>query len=250
MLTITLFLLSWLAAVAKSTSTYTLSLEKDTSPIISILNEKGKGFTPCNYTFNPAWIEPSEGTNDTAGMLLRAAQCPPEFGGPTDHILMVKCDAQTGACEDVLPTPFPFEDGAEDPRVVYDKHTGFYFLWYFANPPSGSPPKSQNTVYLRRSKTPFEPDSWERVGPAQPWHRNGCSFPLKHEGAPRYIIVGEAPNPGLPAIGLWKSIDGFQTFTPVNKTYLPVPFLILSINELIYSYRRNIRTILPVIIIP
>jgi len=74
----------------------------------------------------------------------------------------------------------------------------------------------QGTVFLRRSKTPFVPSSWERVGGALPWHRNGCAFPPTATG-PRYIIVGEAPNPGLPAIGLWKSLDGYETFQKVNR---------------------------------
>ena len=211
-------MVSYGAPTAATRYSYTLSLDKDTSPVVSILNEKGKGYTPCQYTFNPAWIAPSTGTNGTAGILVRAAKCPEAFGGAEDHILMAKCDADTGRCEDILPTKFPFEEGAQDPRVVFEEASGFYFLFYFANG------QGQSTVYLRRSKTPFIPDSWERISTPQPWHRNGCSFPLtaKKEGTPWYIIVGEAPNPGLPAIGLWKSIDGFQSFIPVNKSYLPV----------------------------
>ena len=101
---------------------YTLSLDKDTSPVVSILNDKGKGYTPCQYTFNPAWITPSRGTNGTAGILVRAAKCPDAFGGTEDHILMAKCDADTGRCGDILPTKFPFEEGAQDPRAVSYTH--------------------------------------------------------------------------------------------------------------------------------
>jgi predicted GH43/DUF377 family glycosyl hydrolase len=198
---------------------YTLSLQKDPSPVFSTLNARGRGYTPCNYTFNPAWILPTPGTNHEAGVLLRAAQCPDDFGGVTDHILMAKCDASTGTCSDVLPTAFPFEHNSQDPRVVFDESTGYYWLFYWASEGTG-----QSTVFRRRSKTPFEPSSWELVGSPQPWHRNGCAFPLVKNAAPnasRYIIVGEAPNPGLPALGLWKSNDGFESFELVNASYIP-----------------------------
>jgi predicted GH43/DUF377 family glycosyl hydrolase len=203
---------------------YSLSLKKDPTPLISILNSPGHGFTPCNYTFNPAWILPSAGTNGTTGMLLRAAQCPDDFGGQDDHILMVKCKPDGSSCDDVLSAVLPLESFAEDPRVVYDEYTGYYWLWYFASPP-GTPHGSQNTVFQRRSKTPFVPESWETVGSTERlgWRRNGCAFPIKKGSeSERYIIVGEAPNPGLPAIALWRSSDEFQTFEKVNSTYLPV----------------------------
>ena len=42
---------------------YSLSIVKDDMPLISLLNPKGHGYTPCNYTFSPAWIQASPGTN-------------------------------------------------------------------------------------------------------------------------------------------------------------------------------------------
>ena len=212
------------SSAAATRFTYSLSLKKDPTPVISILNPRGQGYTPCNYTFNPAWIEASPGTNGTTGMLLRAAQCPEDFGGQQDHILMAQCKPDGSSCDDVQPFVFPFESSAEDPRVVYDKFSGYYWLWYFASPP-GTPHGSQNTVFQRRSKTPFIPGSWETVGSTEllGWHRNGCAFPIKEgRDTARYIIVGEAPNPGLPAIALWRSDDEFQTFEKVNGTYLPL----------------------------
>jgi len=107
----------------EATKRYSLSLEKSLTPTISILNPKGKGYTPCNYTFNPAWIEPSKGTNGEAGVLVRAAECPADFGGVTDHILMAKCNAIDGTCSDVLPMKFPFEDAAGKHHTIPHHHT-------------------------------------------------------------------------------------------------------------------------------
>lgn len=34
---------------------YSMNLQKHQTPVMSILNSKGSGYTPCNRTFNPGW---------------------------------------------------------------------------------------------------------------------------------------------------------------------------------------------------
>lgn len=185
--------------------TYSLHIDKAPTPAMSINNPVGKGHSPCNFTFNPAWIEPTPGTQGKSGLLVRAARCPEAYGGTGDHIMFAYCDAD-GQCGDLEPAVFPFELEAEDPRVVYEPSTGYYYLWYYA---SGA---GESTVYTRRSKTPFDIHSWEPVGKVQPWHRNGCAFPERPDG--RYIIFGEAPP--LPSLGIARSTDNFETYTVLN----------------------------------
>lgn len=95
---------------------------------------------------------------------MRAAECPDSFGGTNDHIMVAYCNA-TGVCGDLQPVVLDLEPGAEDPRVVYEPYTQWYYLWYYA------PGVGERTVYTRRSQTPFNPTSWQPVGEPQPWHR-------------------------------------------------------------------------------
>lgn len=190
---------------------YALKLEKKTSPAMSVLNGRGNGFTPCNYTFNPAWIPASEGSGGRTGLLVRVAKCPGAFGGDGDHIMMAYCEPD-GTCGDLEPQLFSFEDEAQDPRVVFDESTGYYNLWYYA---SG---QDQKQVYYRRTRTPFNASSWERIGDPQPWHRNGCAFPEGSTGSSRYLVVGEAPP--LKGLGIVRSDDGFKSYTMLNETFI------------------------------
>eukprot|EP00698_Gefionella_okellyi_P009615 TRINITY_DN2466_c0_g1_i2.p1 TRINITY_DN2466_c0_g1~~TRINITY_DN2466_c0_g1_i2.p1 ORF type:complete len:326 (-),score=31.93 TRINITY_DN2466_c0_g1_i2:619-1596(-) len=206
-------------------------LPRDPLPAISAKKPAGQGYSPCLYNFNPAWLQTSAGLNRTA-ILLRAALCPYDFGGVMDHILFAYCNAD-GTCEDVQNLAFPFEPNAQDPRVVFEDP--WYYLFYYAN---GS---GERTVYLRRTKTPLKPASWELMLP-QPlaWHRNGCVFPFSTTETPkashstaqneiadsgravedpglRYVIFGESPP--LPGLGIGTTTD-FKSFTVVNSSWL------------------------------
>jgi len=138
-------------------------------------------------------------------MIVRAAQCPPNYGGAGDHLMMTNCYTD-GHCDDLQPTTIPLESSAEDPRVVY--WNNWYYLFYYA---SGS---GENTVYLRKTQTPENPNSWVRVS-VFPWHRNGCL--LLRQTPPHYCLFGESPP--LPGIGL-ATTENLENYTVVNKTFL------------------------------
>jgi hypothetical protein len=58
-------------------------LYKAPEPAISIMKPVGQGHSPCNYTFNPAWLEPQPGNPglNASILIFRAAECPEEYGG-------------------------------------------------------------------------------------------------------------------------------------------------------------------------
>lgn len=184
-------------------------VRKGAVPAVSSKNAPGDGFSPCTFTFNPAWI-PS-GSSLSSTLIVRASGCPADFGGGGDHLLMVNCtiDPVTGgACSDVSPAQFAgIEDDAEDPRLF--EYNGFVYLFYFA---AGS---GQSTVYLRKTQTPSDPASWVHVAGPLAWHRNGCVI-IRADGT-HYVMFGESPP--LPGLGLATTTD-FVTFDVINSTYM------------------------------
>lgn len=67
----------------------------------------------------------------------------------------VMTHAETATCGDVQPLQFPFELSAEDPRVFFNEDDSKWYMYYYAKG------KGINTVFLRRSGTPLDPNSWE-----------------------------------------------------------------------------------------
>ena len=185
-------------------------LSKGARPALSIANPVGEGYSPCRFTFNPAFI-PAGPNVDKSFLILRASQCPKSFGGAADHLLMAQCDSK-GKCGDVLPYTFPFESDSEDPRVFQladESGATWTYLYYYA---SGS---GQATVYLRRTLTPFNSSSWEEVVGALPWHRNGCT--IVRPTGPHYVFFGESPP--LPGLGVASTTD-FKTYTVLNDKWM------------------------------
>lgn len=181
-------------------------LERNKEPAMSIKKPIGKGYSPCNFTFNPAWFPTSEGLSRNI-LMFRAAQCPPTYGGSNDHMLFAYCNPD-GTCGDAQSLQFPFEGGAEDPRVIF--YDGYYWLYYYA---AG---KGQSTVYLRKTKTPLDPASWTTVLPVPlPWHRNGCVL-IRPDGH-HYVIFGETG--ALPGIGIATTTD-FVNYDVLNTTWM------------------------------
>lgn len=74
-------------------------LEKVPQPAISVKKPIGQGYSPCTYTFNPAWF-PTSATLTQNILFVRAAGCPAEYGGGNDHLLFAYCDVD-GVCGDV-----------------------------------------------------------------------------------------------------------------------------------------------------
>jgi hypothetical protein len=187
-------------------------LEKCAEPAISIGKPVGSGYSPCKFTFNPAYIPAGPGLNASI-LILRASGCPASFGGASDHLLFAFCSIEggKGVCGDVQPYPFPFEADAEDPRVflLEDNGTLWYYLYYFASGPG------QQTVYLRKTQTPLDLASWATVATQLPWHRNGCV--IVRPAGPHYVMFGESPP--LPGLGIASTSD-FVTYDYLNLTYM------------------------------
>eukprot|EP01121_Diplochlamys_sp_Union-15-3_P004032 TRINITY_DN13_c0_g1_i1.p2 TRINITY_DN13_c0_g1~~TRINITY_DN13_c0_g1_i1.p2 ORF type:complete len:344 (-),score=69.43 TRINITY_DN13_c0_g1_i1:93-1124(-) len=201
----TALLLALLFFVVSSAPLYKVELTSiGKTPVISHVNPKGQGYTPCNLTFNPAWLPPSSGLPRT-GLLVRAAECPNDYGGSNDHIMFAPCD-DTGKCGDLEPAVL-FGGGAEDPRVVF--YEGFYYNYYYA------PGTEPYTVKLAKTKTPLNATSWEHVA-TLPWHRNGCL--LLRDQPPHYVLYGEGPDP-LPGIGIASTMDLIE-YKTINSTFL------------------------------
>jgi len=196
----------FLSSVYAQTYSVTI-LSKGTKPALSMANPVGQGYTPCKFTFNPAWvpIPPDSPDQTKAIVVVRAAECPASFGGSGDHLMLATCYTD-GHCDDLKPIKLPFEGDSEDPRVIYWK--GWYYMFYFA---AG---KGENTVYLRKTQTPANITSWVPLG-IFPWHRNGCV--LLRETGPHYCLFGEAPP--LPGIGIASTTD-LETYKVLNPKYL------------------------------
>lgn len=173
---------------------------------MSVMKAVGTGYSPCRYTFNPAFFPTSPGLNQSI-LMVRVANCPDSFGGSGNHIMFAYC-SDDGSCGDLQPMQFPFAAGAEDPRVVYIPGKG-YMLYIYAN---GS---GQSTVFLYTTQTPLIPASWQLVVGALPWHRNGCL--VQAANGTNYVIFGEAPP--LPGLGIASTAD-FVTYTTLNATLI------------------------------
>jgi len=178
------------------------------TPVISHVNAKGNGYTPCSLTFNPAWLPASPGLPRT-GLLVRAAGCPADYGGSSDHIMFAPCD-ETGKCGDLEPTVIFGGSDSEDPRIVF--YNGEYYNYYYA---AGT---GLYTVKLAKTKTPLNASSWEHVA-TLPWHRNGCL--ILRDKLPHYILYGEGPDP-LPGIGIATTMDLVNYTTITDKFILPL----------------------------
>lgn len=189
--------------------------DKSPTPVLSSGLPVGRGHSPCNLTFNPAFLEAHPPGLNASIVLVRASGCPDAYGGAEDHLLYAPCSDDGSACGDVQPLLFPFEHLAEDPRVTYNAADGMWYLYYYAN---GT---NQSTVFLRRSATPLEPDSWELLASALPWHRNGCAF---LSNGVWHVLYGETyggayPGRYLGGIGLATTAD-WATYTVLNASLL------------------------------
>jgi hypothetical protein len=146
-------------------------LSRSATPIVSSANAMGRGYSPCNNTFNPSFLPQSAGL-PTSGLFVRLNQCPPSMaGGSSEHIGFVPCSS-AGVCGDVS-TTFALEASSEDPRVIYNPVDSFYYNFYFANYDSSNPDHCVGggnlcTVKLARSKTPLQASSWQHIT-TLPW---------------------------------------------------------------------------------
>jgi predicted GH43/DUF377 family glycosyl hydrolase len=197
--------------------TYAVSVsDKSPTPVLSKGLPVGGGHSPCNFTFNPAFLPAHPPGLNTSIVIVRVSGCPPEYGGAEDHLLFAECEDDGSACGDVQPLAFPFEYLAEDPRVFFDARDEFFYLFYFAN---GT---NQSTVFLRRTRTPLDTASWELLASALPWHRNGCAFVA--DSGLTYVLWGETyadayPGRYVAGIGLSTTAD-WRSFATINASLL------------------------------
>ena len=163
-------------------------VERPSTPVLSFANAAGYGASPCPVTFNPSYVEVA-GENKVGGIIVRTDGCNATNG----RLSFAECDVMTGVCGDLNASyQYPADQGLEDPRVVWDPHTEFFynFAWTACTEPWCS-------VVLARTKTPIVASSWEHVpGGTYPWHRNGCCL-MQAVGEKSYCIFGESGAEGL-----------------------------------------------------
>lgn len=193
-------------------------VSKAAEPVISIGKSVGQGHSPCNLTFNPAFLPAHPPGLNQSILIMRASGCTPEYGGASDHLLFAYCNETAGTCGDVQPLQFspPFEYLAEDPRAWYNPVDSRYYMYYFAN---GT---NQSTVFLRRTATPLNVSSWELVASNLPWHRNGCV--IQHPNGTNYVIYGETygrswPGRYLQGIGIATTTD-WATYNVIDDRWM------------------------------
>ena len=190
--------------------------DKSPTPVLSQGLPPGAGHSPCNLTFNPAFLPANPPFLNDSIVIVRASGCPPAYGGAADHLLYAAC-TPAGVCGDVQPMVFPFEYLAEDARAFFDPRDGYYHLFYYAN---GT---NQSTVFVRRTRTPLDGASWELLAAALPWHRNGCAFVGGADNR-TYVLWGETyanAYPGHYVAGIGLSVtDDWRSFETVNATLL------------------------------
>jgi len=191
--------------------------DKTPTPILSKGLPVGSGHSPCNLTFNPAFLPAHPPGLNKSIAIVRVSGCPASYGGPFDHLMYAECEDDGSKCSDLNNTVFPFEYLAEDPRVFFNPSDEHFYLFYFAN---GT---NQSTVFLRRSPTPLIMDSWELLASSLPWHRNGCAF--QADNGRFYVLFGETysnayPGKYIEGIGIAEPSDDWKTYTTLNSTLL------------------------------
>lgn len=84
----------------------------------------------------------------------------------------------TGVCGDLDPTyQIPAIGGSEDPRVVYDKYTEYFYNFAYGKAVPGDDCEGPGapgacTVVLSRTKTPAIASSWQHVKGQPAAHRS------------------------------------------------------------------------------
>ncbi len=72
MMTLRLLLLLFVAYVIAQDPYIVVVSNKGAVPSLSIKNPIGSGFTPCEYTFNPAYLPASPGLNQSSELVLKS----------------------------------------------------------------------------------------------------------------------------------------------------------------------------------
>lgn len=150
---------------------YNVVLEQHSpQPVLSHGNAVGAGYSPCSTTFNPAFVDVL-GENTVSGVVVRTDSCSATNGAMS----FAKCNLETGVCGDLEPNyKFPSDQGTEDPRIVWDPYTSYFYNFAYGSNPkqaatdgcstSGAPgAPGACTVILSRTRTPYNASTWVRA---------------------------------------------------------------------------------------
>eukprot|EP00759_Apiculatamorpha_spiralis_P057405 PhF_6_TR8638/c0_g1_i2/m.13492/K20885/K20885; beta-1,2-mannobiose phosphorylase / 1,2-beta-oligomannan phosphorylase len=202
-----------------------LSLPVD--PKLSYLD--GNSMFP--QTFNPAYVEPSPGTNNKKGLLVRAQNCSqftpgqcifcnvnndhpiaPYFPGSILAFAELREDGSFKAPYKVFaPDPTQPENyGTEDPRLTYDPSTQLYHLFYTCY--SGTTGARLCHAITKNPTAPY-PGNWTRLGVVFDIDGSKSGALLIRPSPPHYLYWGAG------VIGLAISND-LKTWTNINRTFL------------------------------
>ena len=196
-------------------------------PVISYLD----GHTRWPQSFNPAFVQPSSGTGNKRGLLVRSQNCSftpgqcvfcnvdgahpiaPYFPGSVITFAEQRDDGSFAAPYLVfMPEPGqPESYGTEDPRLTLDPSTGIYHMFYTCYDPKAGGHLCHATT---RDPTAPYPGSWTRLGYVFPDIQGSKSGALIIRPAPpHYLLWGDD------SIALATSND-LVNFTNVNRSFI------------------------------
>jgi predicted GH43/DUF377 family glycosyl hydrolase len=206
--------------------------------------------------FNPSWIEPTEGTGNRGGLMVRTQDCPPAVdnvclwcGGEEDKAsfltfseMHINGKFSSITNESIVFGPSDASDawGTEDPRVAFNAIDSLYYMFYTAY--NGV----DILLSLATSPNPISPDEWTRYGAVFPEYQNSKSGALllrDVDNPPHYLFWGDSTirvaNSTDPLV--WPSIG--EVFLETRADYFDSrlvesgpPPLLLSNGDYIFFY--------------
>jgi predicted GH43/DUF377 family glycosyl hydrolase len=154
------------------------------APEVSLID----GTSTYSLVFNPTFIEPSPGTNNRRGLLIRTQNCPADVGGTCVFcggseekaskltFSEMKNDGTFTPVDEssIVFGPGDISDtwGTEDPRMVFNSADNLYYMFYTAY--NGS----SILLSLATSPNPTSANEWTRHGAVFPQYQNSKSGAL------------------------------------------------------------------------
>lgn len=182
---------------------YTFSVDKEDSPVLSYVD----GSSSYQQVFNPTWIQASAGTQNQQGLLVRTQNCSAEVGGTcvfcggsaanASVLTLSLYDSVSGSFQPIGigsevfgPSTSADSWGTEDPRMAYGASAGLYYMFYTAY--------NGTDIFLSLA-TAVNPTlagtsgGWTKLGPVFPTYPNSKSGALLlREQPPHYLLWGDS----------------------------------------------------------
>lgn len=219
------------SALAGAQAAYSVTVvSAPDTPVLSYLDKT----SPWPQTFNPSWVEPSAGTGNVGGLLVRAQNCSDFTPGqciscnvdsahplgpyfPGSVMAFAKDNGDGTFAQPYLVfapdanAPVDETYGTEDPRLAYDAATGLYHLFYTCY---GKPGPFLCHATTRNPTAPY-PGNWTRLGKVWPQAPSGTKSGalLIRPSPPHYLYWGAG------TIGLATSMD-LVNFTNVIPSFI------------------------------